>query len=496
VVAAAALRAAAADPAFELRELPADGLRSVAAEIADLDGDGAADLLRVGFADIPPRERRVLRVHLQRAEGGLPERSSFELPLPADAAAYDLADVMPAPGEELILLQPDGLLVVSLASVDAPRWRLPVAGGGTLAAGSDELGLDRLRIASRAFGPEPWLLVPLLRECVALSPDGRELARWEIGARANYYLARRPGPLAMGSDLQLRLDTPRIDQGDVDGDGRTDVVAIGRYELRVFLRRADGSFARAPDRVLRPPLVSERDHLRGSGAVRGEVRDLDRDGRADLVLSVVAGGLLDAHTRTSTYMNRDGGWKLEAPDGVFESDAAWTFEELLDLDGDGRTELVRTHVPFGVLALIEVLVTGALDADVSVHRLEPGGGFGKQPWLQRELELPVSFETGRMLGFVPTARLDLNGDGRRDLLTSGAGERLDVWLGGPGKYRKRHARQPLRSTGRLVSGDLDADGLPDLVLYDPRDPAAPLCIARNLGVLEGTLPRVTARPGL
>src|SRR5262249_43995914 len=153
--------------------------------------------------------------------------------LPEDSVAYDVADVEPAPGEELILLQPGGLEILSLAAADAPHWRLPVAGGQTLAAASDELGLDRLRIAWRAFGPEPWLLGPPGRAGVALAPDGGELARWQVGAGANYYAPRRPGPLSMGTDLQLRLETPRLDAGDVDGDGRADLVAIGRYELRI-----------------------------------------------------------------------------------------------------------------------------------------------------------------------------------------------------------------------------------------------------------------------
>jgi len=487
-----ALRAEAADPVFSLEELPAGGMRTAAAAIGDFDGDGRQDLLRVAFSGLPPGERRVLRVHLQSREGGVSRLPSFEVPLPS-AAAYDVADVLPEPGEELILLVREGLLVVSLAREGAPRRELKIAGAQTLVAAADELGLPRIRIASRAFGADPWLWVPLLREVVALTPDGAVRARLEVGARAVFYAPRRPGPLAMGSDLQLRLDTPRIDLGDVDADGSADVVSIGRYSILVFLRRPDGSFARRPDRVLSPHLLEERDHLRGSGAVRGEARDLDGDGRLDLLLSVVSGALLDARTRTQVYLNRGGRWTLDAPDQVFESENEWCLEELIDLDGDGRPELVRSSVRFGVLALIETLVTRSIDAVVRVHRPDPERGFESEPWLRRKLELPIRFETGRPRGFVPTARFDLNGDGALDLLLSRGERRIEVWLGGKRAYAKRDAMQKLPSSGLLVGGDLRSDGLPDFALYDPRDPDAPVRVLYNLGTLPGTAPRMGPR---
>ena len=257
-------------------------------------------------------------------------------------------------------------------------------------------------------------------------------------------------------------------------------------------QRPIGYWLKQADRLLDPRLVDERDHLRGSGAVRGEAHDIDGDGRLDLLLSAVSGALLDARTRTQVHLNRAGSWALDAPDRVFESEREWCLEELLDLDGVGRPELVRSSVRFGVLELIETLVTRSIDAVVRVYRPDPERGFGAQAWISRDVELPISLETGRPLGFVPTGRFDLNGDGARDLLLSRGDGRIEVWLGGARGYRKRSASQKLPSGGRLVGGDLRADGLPDFALYDPRDPQAPLRILYNLGTLPDTAPR-TAR---
>ena len=54
----ASASAAPPDDLFELQRLePRDG-RTVAAELADFDGDGRSDLLQVVFAGVPPHETR------------------------------------------------------------------------------------------------------------------------------------------------------------------------------------------------------------------------------------------------------------------------------------------------------------------------------------------------------------------------------------------------------------------------------------------------------
>jgi hypothetical protein len=480
------------DDPFEVVEIASDG-RTVAAEIADFDGDGRADLLQIVFAGAPPTERRRIRVWPQDESGKLALQPKYDVAVPEDSAAYDVGDVTDLPGTELVLLRPNGLAILSFSNAGLPRRDLPVD-GPTLAPTEDERGLDRLRMIYGEFGPEPWLMVPMLARTAFVSPAGETRALLDVGARANYFMPQRPGPLLVDSDIQLLLDVPRISVGDVNGDGHPDVVGSGRHEVRTFLRKPDGSFAREPSREYKLALVTERDHIRGSGSVRGEARDVSGDGKLDLLISNVAGGLTDAKSQTRLYLNRDGGWDLANPDLVLDGGAGWGADQLIDLDNDGKSELMHVSIPFSVLELVEALVTRSVDAQVSVYKSDGAGGFAKKPWFTRKLSIAMSLETGRPKGFVPTGNFDVNDDGFPDLLASGEGDRLEVWLGGSeGLSSDTAGDQEMPSNGRLRVGEWNGDGLPDFVLYDPRELEAPVRIARNRGILPGTLPRIGQR---
>jgi hypothetical protein len=94
---------------------------------------------------------------------------------------------------------------------------------------------------------------------------------------------------------------------------------------------------------------------------------------------------------------------------------------------------------------------------------------------------------------VPTLAADWNGDGQADLLGSGDGAAIEVWLGGAERsFSVRQARQSLDTGGRVRFGDLDGDRLPDFVLYDPRRVDVPIHVGRNLGILPGTPPAIRA----
>ena len=497
-IAIAALVAASAATAedtplpFAVQTIPTVG-RTVAAELADLDGDGRAELLAIVFRGVWPDETREIHVHYPDADGALPATPSWSVPLPEAAANYDLAPLDDQPGAEVLFLVRDGLEVLSLAG-RTPQWRtLRVASPPTVAVRPDERGLDRLPIARPELG-KGRLLVPGLGEAWLLGAQGESLGQLRIGGRANYLVPPRPGPTLGENELELYFDVPTLHTADIDGDGRRDVVTTNRHAIRIFRQRADGSFPRDPDRELALRLMSLEDQVRNSGSVRCDLRDFNGDGRADLLVSHASGGLTNAMNRTRIHLNRDGDFDLANPDQSFERRGGIAADELVDLDGNGRVEWLRVYVPFGLLQIAEMLVQRQIDARAEIRRGLDGGRFEEKPSTERSFSIPFDFETLRPRGFVPTLERDWNGDGRLDLLGSDGGKAVEVCLAGDGaNFGRCEARQPLDTGGRIRFGDLDGDGLSDFVLYDTRRPDVPVRVGVNRGNLPGTPPRLSPR---
>lgn len=470
------------DDVFELREFSVAD-RIVAARFADLDGDGLDDLLVATLAGIPPTERRRLGVYWQRPGGGFPDLPSDRFDVPSDTAVFDVSDLDGEPGDELVFLRPDRVTLASFADRAASFRDLAVEGPATFAAAADERGFNRFKMVYDEYD-EPLLFVPQFGAVTILGADGSEVARLETARRANYVVARPASLVTFESDIQLFADLPRLTLGDVDGDGRPDVISTTRHEIRVFRFDTASGFPSEPTLALPIGLVGEADHWRGSGSVATTARDVDRDGRVDLVISHIEGTLTNTRTSTYLFLNRGGSWQLDDPDTVLTSDKTLSSDRVLNLDRDDELELLRVQLKFTVLELVELLLQRSIDARVQVHELGPDGRFREEADSNRKISIGFSFETFRPSGFTPRGDVDIDGDGLMDFVSSANGDGIEIYLGSDGDaFRRRSARQSLPSTGRIEFGDVNDDGLDDFLLYNEQRPGEPLRLGINLGSL-------------
>ena len=223
-----------------------------------------------------------------------------------------------------------------------------------------------------------------------------------------------------------------------------------------------------------------------------------RDGLADLLISETVGGIMDAGYNSYVFFNRGSGWDIGKPDYAFETPEVLGAGQLIDIDGDGKLELLRIGVPINILELIEIFLTEEIDANLAVYRLDrpasvPATPMGGDPWFEVKLGVALDFDTSRPAGFIPTVEHDFNGDGFRDYISSTDGTKLEIFVGDPKKgYKSRSARQKIATEGQIRPGDLNGDGLTDLVLFNTRRDNQPVMLLTNLGVLPGTV----VTPGL
>jgi len=210
--------------------------------------------------------------------------------------------------------------------------------------------------------------------------------------------------------------------GPLDDDGNPDFVFApdGFFGGTVVVRRGDGDLGFLPSQV-----TSAGNDLRDLDAA-----DFDQDGHMDLVLvsNALAQDLVLAGVGDGTFL---------APQVI----PAWFAPEAVragDVNGDGLPDFVVSH-------------TVSQDS-IQVHLNAPGPGF------QPAIALPVqSFATN-----LTAADLDLDGD--LDLALAGSFGFTDVLMGnGLGGFTQAPNVPVTLGPQDVEAGDLDHDGLPDLL---------------------------------
>lgn len=498
---------AGAEPVFEERPLSVEGRPLLAFPVRLGARERGSDLAVLSARGAPPDETRVLTLFATR-EGARTAMRTIEVP--ADVVAVDAADVDPAPGEEIVFVSAVAVRVVPTAAEGAGRT---LALDPPLPLPPRTRDLSLLGTTARwSGGSEPEILLPTAEGVRLLSLRSGASRPLALPVEAEYFTLD-PTTAARDAFFFAQLSWPSFTLGRDDRDARPDLFAHSRYGVQVFRGAAEGLPPRASRVMKLRPFTPEQELRPRATQLQILARDLDGDGLTDLVLHRTFGSLLRSEDRTEVHRNAGDGADTGAPpEARLPPEPGIGILDAVDLDGDGRLELVQARIGFGVVQLLRILTTRNAQAELRVDRLDgpappagaeavvrsvPGITGASRAWSDT-VTVKLDFEQGRLEGLLPTVDGDWNGDGRRDLLLGTSARELAIWLGGEGArgpaFSGSRVTQEAPALGRALVADLDGDGLDDLVTHDPRDPAGHVHWLHNRGTLPGTAPELRAAP--
>lgn len=280
------------------------------------------------------------------------------------------------------------------------------------------------------------------RDDVVFTGDSGKLNVAWAGADADFE-KRGSWPLENGRALRGSIAT-----GDLDADGRLDVVVLTEQAVEILLTDADG----APRAARSLPLVS--------GDADGfELVDLDGDGRLDLLM-IVSG---------SDWPLR---WRLGQGGTEFGPEISGELSSLrayatADLDADGASEVLVVTQRSGRVQRLDLRT--------------PDVVLGDALQLSAPRQLPfrrLKDSTGR-----EAVLEDLDRDGFPDLLVAEpSSASLVVYRGAPGgQFRPAEAHPSLLGSSHPRVVDLDGDGVAEVVLAAPDEGALALAALDDAG---------------
>jgi hypothetical protein len=441
------LAAASAAPALNLTELRMPG-RVIWAAPADVDGDGASDLLVFWREGFPPQSRG--RVSVYRTEAGrVSTQPAQVLLLPPSTVACDVGDINEDGRADVLLLRADGVWVLTADA--AGRYGTeptPLVNAMTVAAFPNEDHVPPAPLLIELAPGRQGLVVPtipigplaLYEADASRSWHLRQVLR--VPARANLFTAAEDQRFTRDYGAMFQLVYPRWVAADQNADGRRDLFFTTEDVVAIFRAREDGGFPATPDLVRNFALLKPEERVRAGVLARAEIGDVNGDGRADLMLYKTSGGISNMQSEIRLYLATPANDYPTAPDFSLQRSGYGASATLTDVDGDGRADLVRPQVEMGLTNLIGMMLAGKLEVTFEVY-LSREGKLRPDPDLRIPSSLGINFRSNQELtGPYPIFRQDFTGDGIGDLVIgrarAGAGrdpDRLEIRPGeGGGKF--------------------------------------------------------------
>lgn len=299
--------------------------------------------------------------------------------------------------------------------------------------------------------------------------------------------------ISMSNGSATYSETP-VYFADLNLDKKHDLIVVKDSSFKVFHQNGNGTF-KTESQTLQVPIdfkemnwweIRESDGEQmdqNALAYRtvSQLEDVNNDSIVDLMVRFSkTDGVLDRQNNYEIYLGKENGSKVEfsqKPDSVLEVDGTTVAVKTIDLDGDKKSEVLLTSLDIGVSQIIGALLSGSIDQDVYVFKMNGEDKYEEDPKVSKDVELSFSLSSGKR-GQPVVKAADFNGDGLKDLLFSNGEKSMKIYMGTTKKrmFKRKSAKFKVKvpKDGQFVeTDDLNNDGKEDLLVrYGRQDDEA------------------------
>ena len=257
-------------------------------------------------------------------------------------------------------------------------------------------------------------------------------------------------------DVQYRIFrhwVPKPKRIDVNGDGFPDL-AFADGNLFHFFPFDPGSGCYKGGASVELPLERKPNSIMDS-----YVDDFNGDGLTDMMVLRIFPRRTTLTIEKFFFPGRAGSMDRKGTMLTMDPDKQIRPPMVLDLDGDGKKELVTYTWKRSLNTIIEYFVRDRLTVDVAIYRIK-GGTYDENPEMTARVRLKVEEEEG-----MPKAEKgDFNGDGSQDLVYTPDSGTLYFLLGNAGELLSKEPSYEVKvpSYGNMYIEDINRDGRDDL----------------------------------
>jgi hypothetical protein len=464
--------------------------------LEDLNGDGLNDGLFFHSIRKGGKVSRCFSVFYQHPKG-FNEQADYQFDVDPDAVVYDLGDVDPSPGKEILFFKNAGLFYYKMIDGRYDPTPLPFLEISSIFKIPDKLFLERLDFARdlNSDGIDE-ILIPQFYKYLIYGKQADD----SYGMAAALDCPMLNSVMSLNEVSRYLISTfltPNTLFVDYNRDQRTDIVTIHDEHLKVFFQNSAGKFSSADSAVVNFNFILTQAYASklGNGNLYQRDRfedktgltslaDLNNDGLLDMIIEKFSmkDGAFNPKKQFQIFFARqdpdnpqNGGVFNEVPDHIIINRGFQIQCKVGDLNNDGKMDIYIPVVEIGVVNFISMLVTGNIDVTVLWYVMDESGQYRKKP----DFELGVTVEIDARRRKIPVSSIDgdFNGDGRRDFMRAHDQKLMIHYAPDDGRPKETADVEftiELPDNGQMVKPQMvNADAKSDVVMvFTPNDKTA------------------------